>query len=222
MIKSLLSISLLALVSSHCLAQDIITKKNGEGVKAKVTEITTTEIKYKRFDNLEGPTYTLAKSDVLLVKYENNTEEVFTGNESFVQGVSQDTQLTASVNTTETVAPATMPTNVTTVPALNTTELFNKGQQDAVLYYDGYKNAGTGVLITSLLSPLVGLVPAIVCSTTKPQDQNLGYPNYSLMQETSYKTGYTNKARRIKSGKVWRNWGIAFGVNVLLVIAMQN
>lgn len=44
-------------------AQDVITMKNGEEVKANVTEVTSSEIKYKRFDNPDGPTYTIRKSD---------------------------------------------------------------------------------------------------------------------------------------------------------------
>ncbi len=58
-------------------AQDLITKKNGEDVKAKILEVNQKDIKYKRWDNLEGPTFTLAKSEILIVRYENGTNEVF-------------------------------------------------------------------------------------------------------------------------------------------------
>lgn len=57
-------------------SQDLITKKNGEDVKAKVTEITLTEVKYKRFDNLNGPIYSMDKSEILLIKYENGVIDV--------------------------------------------------------------------------------------------------------------------------------------------------
>jgi len=57
-------------------AQDIITLKNGNEIKAKVTEISSSEIKYKRFDNQDGPTVTVAKSEVFAVNYENGTREV--------------------------------------------------------------------------------------------------------------------------------------------------
>ncbi len=58
-------------------AQDLITKKNGEDVQAKVLEVNKNDIKYKRWDNLEGPTFTMAKSDILIVRYENGINEVF-------------------------------------------------------------------------------------------------------------------------------------------------
>lgn len=59
------------------LSQDIIILKTNEEIKAKVLEINDEEIKYKRFENLEGPQYTLKLSKVLKVRYENGFEEVF-------------------------------------------------------------------------------------------------------------------------------------------------
>ncbi len=56
--------------------QDLIIKKNGEEIKAKVTEILDLEIKYRKFDNLEGPVYSIRKSEVVLISYANGTREV--------------------------------------------------------------------------------------------------------------------------------------------------
>jgi hypothetical protein len=39
-------------------------------------EITTNEIKYKKFDNLEGPTISILKSEVFMIKYQNGTKDV--------------------------------------------------------------------------------------------------------------------------------------------------
>ena len=52
---------------------DLIMLKNGEEINAKVTEIGSSEIKYKLCDNLEGPVYTLNKQDVFKIKYANGT-----------------------------------------------------------------------------------------------------------------------------------------------------
>ena len=57
---------------------DVILLKDGQEIKAQVTEITPSEIKYKAFDNLNGPTRTLAKRDVFLINYANGTREVIT------------------------------------------------------------------------------------------------------------------------------------------------
>jgi hypothetical protein len=57
-------------------AQDIITLKNGDEIKAKVTEISGSEVKYKRFDNQNGPTVVIEKAKVFAINYENGTREV--------------------------------------------------------------------------------------------------------------------------------------------------
>lgn len=81
--KILLSTLTFIFTLSHCFSQDIITKKSGEEIQAKISEITTTQIKYNRFDNLNGPVYSIDKSEVLLIKYENGTNVVM--NPSIVQ-----------------------------------------------------------------------------------------------------------------------------------------
>jgi len=76
MTKKLLFSILLAGAIFTLNAQDIIIKENGEEIKAKVTEVGTNEIKYKKHGNESGPTYTISKSEVFLVKYANGTKEV--------------------------------------------------------------------------------------------------------------------------------------------------
>ena len=56
---------------------DLIVLKTGEEVSAKVTEVGFDEIKYKRCDNLSGPTYSVYKTDVFMIKYSNGTKDVF-------------------------------------------------------------------------------------------------------------------------------------------------
>jgi len=55
---------------------DIITLRNGDEIKARVTEISLTEIKYKRSDNLDGPTIIIPRAEVFAINYENGTREV--------------------------------------------------------------------------------------------------------------------------------------------------
>jgi hypothetical protein len=58
-------------------AQDIITQKNGDEIKAKVIEVGINDVKYKKFSNESGPTYTLSKSDIFMIKYENGEKDIF-------------------------------------------------------------------------------------------------------------------------------------------------
>lgn len=64
-------------------AQDIIILKNGEELESKVSEILQTSVKYKKFDNLSGPLYTVQKSEVFMIKFENGTREVFSASPSY-------------------------------------------------------------------------------------------------------------------------------------------
>lgn len=177
---------------SGIFAQDNIILKNGDEIKSKIIEVATAEIKYSKFENPTGPVYTILKSDVFMIKYENGSKDTFNPIE----------KPTSNESTND--------------------NLFAKGQMDASKYYKGYSGAGAGTLIVSLLSPLVGLVPAIICSSTQPNDANLTYPNSDLMKKTDYYNGYTSKSKRIKSGKVWKNWGVALGVNLILSIILMS
>lgn len=58
-------------------SQDVITKKSGEDIQSKVLEVTTSEVKYKKFDNQSGPTFTILKSEILMIRYENGSKDVF-------------------------------------------------------------------------------------------------------------------------------------------------
>ncbi|GHB53126.1 hypothetical protein [Mongoliitalea lutea] len=63
-------------------AQDVIFKKNEEVITAQVVEVLEDRIKYKKWDNLDGPVYNLLKSEILLIKYQNGYSESFEGEES--------------------------------------------------------------------------------------------------------------------------------------------
>jgi hypothetical protein len=59
------------------LAQDIIMLKNGDEIKASVQEVGIADVKYKKHENLNGPTYTLLKSEIFMIKYENGEKDIF-------------------------------------------------------------------------------------------------------------------------------------------------
>lgn len=75
--KIVLLLASLFLTAAFADAQDVITKKNGERVQSKVVEVADEVIKYKRFDNPDGPLYTISKADVLLIDYENGRTDSF-------------------------------------------------------------------------------------------------------------------------------------------------
>ncbi|MGF1636425.1 MAG: outer membrane protein [Cyclobacteriaceae bacterium] len=58
-------------------AQDVIIRKDGRVVHAKVYEVDITTIKYKRADFPEGPMYTILRSEVYSIAYENYSIDYF-------------------------------------------------------------------------------------------------------------------------------------------------
>lgn len=65
------------LVANTAKAQDIMITTDGKSIKVKVLEINDQEIKYKEFDNLEGPAYVIKKSDINMIVYQNGKVESF-------------------------------------------------------------------------------------------------------------------------------------------------
>ena len=196
-------VALLFVVSS-CFSQDTITLRTKEEIQSKVVEITASEVKYKKFDNLNGPLFVIFKSDVLSIRYENGTKDEFN-----VEAVKEIAPLPNH-------APSTPP-----APAMTSNDYYMKGQKDATRYYFKYTGAGSGTLATSLLSPLLGLAPAIACSSTQPKELNMNYPDRELIKNPDYHRGYDQRAKKIKSNKVWTNWGVGFGVNLVLFLMIS-
>jgi hypothetical protein len=190
--KSILII-ILFFIADNCSAQDTLIVKSGENMLAKVIEINTLEVKYQKFENLGGPIYTIVKSNLLMIRYENGTKDIFS-----------DLKVEGSVlNSNQ--------------------DLFAQGQADASKNYSGYKPAGTAVLLTTsipLYGVFLGAVPAIISASTKPSDVNLGYKNPDLMKNAEYADGYSKKAKDIKKGKVLRNYltGLAVSAGTTIVL----
>ena len=67
---------MLVLSASLTQAQDVITTKDGTDIKAKIIEVTSNEVKYKKLSNPNGPLFTINKSEILIIRYENGENEV--------------------------------------------------------------------------------------------------------------------------------------------------
>lgn len=57
-------------------AQDIITKRSGEDIRAIVSEVGPDTITYKLYDDSQGVSYTIMKSDVVMIRYESGRNEI--------------------------------------------------------------------------------------------------------------------------------------------------
>jgi len=75
--KLLLLISLFTGLCISAAAQDIIRTKDGRTIEARIIEVGTSNISYKRYSNPNGPTFTLALSQIKSIEYQNGDSDVF-------------------------------------------------------------------------------------------------------------------------------------------------
>lgn len=75
--RIILIIAIAALSSVLVQAQDIITQKDGQKIRAKVLEVSTDEVKYKLFDEPEGPDFIVKKSELTMIRYQSGRYETF-------------------------------------------------------------------------------------------------------------------------------------------------
>jgi hypothetical protein len=59
-----------------CFAQDVIITKDAKKIYAKITEVNVHDIKFKRFNYPDGPTYTILKSRIVSILYQDGTVEI--------------------------------------------------------------------------------------------------------------------------------------------------
>ena len=173
-------------------AQDVITKRNGDDIEAKVLEVLDSEIKYKKFNFLDGPTYTEKKSEILLIRYENGSKDIFVEEPKKEEGIVENN-----------LKPKVDSDSPPTIGELD--EQFDAdGGADARRYYRG-ENSGSGWTgaTAAILTPGIALIPAIICSSTVPKDYNLNYPDGTLMRDYKYADDYRRQAKKIKGRKVW-------------------
>jgi len=214
-------IGLLLMLTSFCAAwgqqkPDVIVRQNGEKIEGFVRQIRENDIYYGQPNMPEDVFRTISINDVAVILYHDGKVQTF----------AQPTSAPSAAPTPE-PAPTQYVDNFATPaqpPAsapMDEGLLYMKGVGDAQTFYSRYTPAGTGTLIVSLLSPLAGLIPAIACSSTPPKVKNLGMPYSSYSTNPHYLMGYKAEAKKKKSRKVWKNFGIAFGINLGLALILR-
>jgi len=174
-------------------AQDTLSMRSGENILVKVIEVGTTEVKYKKLDNLNGPIFSILKSDLLIVKYENGTKDDF----SSIKKIEENNLYVIDDSV--------------------------QGKNDAQRFYNGYKTAGNAVVATGYFLPLLipALSISIATTTNLPKDENLNYPSKSLMQNEKYANSYRQEAQKIKKRKVWLNFLITLPGALYMIMMLS-
>lgn len=75
----LLLVSLL-FTAMQAVAQDVIVKKDGSTLLTKVTKVGEVEVEYYKWDNQDGPLYTISTNKILSINFENGSRELFEQN----------------------------------------------------------------------------------------------------------------------------------------------
>ena len=135
-----------------CFAQDIIVTRDSKRIEAKVTEINVDVVRYKQFDNQDGPVYSLPKNDILTIVYQNGQVETF---ELATATPNERNQTTfASTQTTQTPTQTTQAPYQSTTRRLSTAETLSIMQTNYPALYSQYNSGrrlkSTGWALTGI------------------------------------------------------------------------
>ena len=76
-VTRLTTLAAMCLMGIYASAQDLVVKKDGTVIQAKVMKVGTTEVEYKKWSNQDGPQYSIAVADILAINYQNGEKETF-------------------------------------------------------------------------------------------------------------------------------------------------
>lgn len=87
--KNLKTILIVLFITIGCksFSQDIIIKNDKTELKVKVLELTDDVIKYRKFEMLDGPIYSIKKPDVFMIIYKNGTKEYIENKQKEVENI---------------------------------------------------------------------------------------------------------------------------------------
>ena len=129
----LIVLAAMCMAGSYASAQDLIVKKDGSVIQAKVTKIGTTEVEYKKWNNQDGPQYSIAVADILAINYQNGEKETFenvsaSGKSQTTKSEADGQQSIVQVKT-ENLSPEAKAANDALIEARNTFNVeFNKSK----------------------------------------------------------------------------------------------
>ncbi|MDR3048188.1 MAG: hypothetical protein LBU51_11395 [Bacteroidales bacterium] len=97
--KKLIFMLIALLAMQTIFSQDLIITKKAEKITAIILEIGETSVKYKKFDNQEGPIYNIKKVDIATIFYQNGSFDVFTDDNIYFQDDYQPVYQDIDLNT---------------------------------------------------------------------------------------------------------------------------
>jgi hypothetical protein len=118
----------------------VIVTRDAKKISAKVMEVNPGDVKYKNFDNPDGPTYTLLKSQIASILYQNGTVETFEAETE--KPMTQPAMTQPSATSTPVTTPAATQNMGATRPYLQSGNILAQMQRDNSILYQQYQSAG--------------------------------------------------------------------------------
>ncbi|WNJ21442.1 hypothetical protein [Pontibacter sp. G13] len=204
-------------------AQDLIVQLDDTEIIASIVSMDHRKIEYHEYGDTLGNPSKISLNDVYMVIFEDGMEQYFH---------LDPTQTIQYVNPLPSGGswPSSNPqysnsqTRVSMTPNLETDQFtYMDGQQDAATYYTGKKafwaTFGTSVIpgygfITGAVTG--GIVAAVPPQPAAGQVGNLNAYHYNL----EYQAGYNREAKRIKSRKALKGYGVGILTQTLLFLLL--
>ena len=182
----------------HASSQDVIKLKNGMEFNAVVVNINHSKVKYKKYENPEGPTLRFHLKYIQSIQIENDTLLMF----DYIPN--------------DEAEHVVVPKRLVLTPSSE----YLKGYKDGRNQFCNYKLAANGTFFaTMIVGGIPGLAPAIGCTSTSPKMELL---QISSKDSIDYIHGYIAGAKARKSSRIWMNWGIGYAVHLgLYIVAVQ-
>ena len=200
---------LLFFMCTHKVAscQDVIVKKSGDTLLAKVVRINPYSIEFRKTDSTDNSILAISKSFINYIIYKNGTTDTF-----------RVTDLQSGQG--EQIYKVDPESHNYKGNYYGSMRLSDRGAQDAKKYYKKYKGAKRFAALSFLTLPY-GLVPDAIIFFTPPKDANLGCPYPELMLRSEYSSAYKKKAFQIKKRQTGNGFliggAILTGVTAVLV-----
>ena len=119
------------LLSFDCIAQDVIVKKDGSTILAKVTVVGDDVVEYKKFSNQDGPTYKISTSSLLSINYQSGDKDTFADNKAENGGVNANEADGIQAISYENMTQAGKEANKAALQFVNSAKSFTGGDQKA-------------------------------------------------------------------------------------------
>ncbi len=75
--KRFFLLTVAAIAALGAMAQDLIVTRDSKRIEAKITEVSSSEIRYKEWNNQDGPTFVLRTDEINTIIYQNGTVKTF-------------------------------------------------------------------------------------------------------------------------------------------------